>query len=316
MQEINPTGTELTMERPLRPLDVIEEFKRVGVVEGVGPTPKLKTMAETVDRVNNPFGEPHGRRMAWWPEDMKRPPAKAKLMYFVGCTSSYRQQEIARSTVRILNKLGVEFGVTPDEVCCGSHVFRSGQRDAGLRTLRKAIEAMEKAGAEVVFTGCAECYRVLKSDAPENGLEVPFEVIHTMDILKEREKELKPLLKRKWKEKVTYHDPCNLGRQMGYYETPREILSTILGLELVEMHRNKRWSWCCGAGGGVNLDFPDLALSTAEERLWEAHDVEAATIATLCPWCRWNLVSAIPAVSRWVNVKVYDITEIIWELMK
>lgn len=316
MQEINPTGTEFTKENPLRPLDVIEEFKRVGVIEGAGPPPALKVMAKSVEEMNNPINQPHEKRMAWWPNEIKRPPAKSKLMFFVGCTPSYSQREMARSTVRILNKLGIEFGATPDEVCCGNPLFRSGQRDTGLKTLRGAIDAMEKAGAETVFTACAGCYRVLKSDAPKNDLDVPFKVVHTMDVLKERKKELKSLFKTEWKEKVTYHDPCDLGRHMGYYETPREILSMIPGLELVEMHRNKRWSWCCGAGGGAVIAFPDMASWTARERLWEAHDVGASAITTLCPGCRLNLTHAIPTVRRWINVKVYDITEIIWELTK
>jgi heterodisulfide reductase subunit D len=314
MQEINPPGVELELDEPPRPLDVIEEFKAVGVIEGVGPLPAQKIFGERIEKVHNPYGEPHEKRMAWWPEDLKRPPAKAKLMYFVGCTSSYRQIKIAQATVRIFDKLGLEFGVTPDEVCCGSPAFRSGQRSIGLKTLKRAVEVMAKAGAEKVVTSCAGCYRTLKRESEKYGIEVPFEVVHTMDILRERMNEIE--FKREWRETVTYHDPCHMGRHMGYYETPREVLRRIPGLKLVEMHRNRRWAWCCGAGGGVKAAFPKLALWAAGERLWEAQDVGATSIVSICPFCNRNLSDAVPLVSPYVNIKVYDVTEIVWDTIK
>jgi len=294
----------------IRPTDIIEEM-RAKYVNEVGVYPGHRTFSECIMKEHNPYLQAHEKRTAWMTEEI---PVKAGLMYFVGCTPSYVETEIAQSTVRILDKLGLDFGISPDEWCCGDPLFRTGQREAGKKTLRATVKAMKKAGAKRVITSCPGCYRVLKLEAPLLGVEVPFEVIHPVQLVngmkdKLEFKEWKP------KEKMTYHDPCYLGRRLHepVYDEPREILKVIPGIELVEMFRTKDFSWCCGTGGGVRAAFEDFSLWTASERLEEAKYVGATSVVSSCPTCKRNFLHATPFVE---NINVYDMTEVILQTLK
>ncbi len=111
--------------------------------------------------------------------------------------------------------------------------------------------------------------------------------------------------------KVTYHDPCHLGRHLGddgVYEPPREVLNSIPGVELVEMERNRENAWCCGAGGGVSQANPELALWTANERLKEARATGATALVTACPWCERSFNDAVKEYGA--EIEIYDIAEI------
>lgn len=111
--------------------------------------------------------------------------------------------------------------------------------------------------------------------------------------------------------KVTYHDPCHLGRHLrddGIYEPPRELLKSIPGIELVEMERNRENAWCCGAGAGVSQANTELALRTANERLKEARTTGATALITSCPWCEKNFKDAVREYGE--DIEIYDIAEI------
>ena len=113
--------------------------------------------------------------------------------------------------------------------------------------------------------------------------------------------------------KVTYHDPCHLGRHMDLYEIPREILNKIPGIELIEMKRNRKNAWCCGAGGGVKSQFPELALEISRERINEALETGAQVLITSCPFCVGNLSDALKSMESdvQVKIKVVDIIDFI-----
>ena len=115
------------------------------------------------------------------------------------------------------------------------------------------------------------------------------------------------------KVKVTYHDPCHLGRHMNLYEIPREVLSKVPGIELVEMKRNRNNAWCCGAGGGVKSQFPDLALKISEERIKEAIEASAQILTTSCPFCIGNLIDAYLEMDDNIKdkIKIVDIIDLI-----
>lgn len=238
---------------------------------------------------------------------------KAKNMYFAGCTSAYRRTEIATDTVKILNKLGIPFGVLNDEWCCGSPLLRTGDKAQAEEMARHNLEELK--GAETVIFSCAGCLRTFRMDYPKMGLEVPFNAVHITEFLNGLLDEGKLKLTKPVKMKVTYHDPCHMGRHMdfGLYDEPRNLLKAIPGIEFVEMFSNRENTWCCGAGGGFKITHPEEAVAIASERVKHAEDVGAEAIVSSCPFCKTNLADAVKATGS--KLQVYDITELIAKSM-
>lgn len=323
----------------LEVLAVIETLRARCVEAGKGPMPEHKVMAENVTRSKNRYGAPHDNRFKWMPKDVK-PAQKADIVYFVGCTTAYTQPELAKATVKLLTSSGVQFMVLDgDEWCCGNRLYSTGQVDLAKEMAEHNIKAIENSGAKTVLASCAECYKTLKVDYPKlfdkSTEDMGFTVLHVTEYIDQLVKSGTLKFKNEVPMKVTYHDPCHLGRlsepwyhwqgehkeggisepamrrrcgEQGVYEPPRDILKNIRGIELVEMERNRDNAWCCGAGGGVDLAFNDFALWTAGERLEEAKATGAEAIVSCCPSCKEILSRA--AQQRKETIKVYDITEI------
>ena len=138
-----------------------------------------------------------------------------------------------------------------------------------------------------------------------------FDTLHMVEYIDKLIKENKLKIHKKVPLKVTYHDPCHLGRHLGdngVYDAPRNVLQSVPGIELVEMQRNRENAWCCGAGAGVSQANEDLALWTANERLKEAQAMGAQALVTACPWCVRNFKDAVKKYGE--SMEIYDISEI------
>jgi heterodisulfide reductase subunit D len=287
----------------IKPLDVITEMRRELVRRDI-VHPRHKEFAESIKRYHNPFMKPHEKRLKWFTENVVD---RAKILYFVGCQTSYVQPEIANATVKILRSARVQFTMMPDEWCCGYPLLHTGQLETAKDLIKHNIEAIKRAGAEVVLFSCPGCYLVFKQEYPEiSGKSLPFDVVHTSEYFAKMIEEgtIKPT--GKISKTVTYHDPCALGRLSKLFDPPRKMLESIPELKLVEMERTRQYAWCCGAGGGVMLAYPDLATWTALDRLREAEATNANVLATACPACKYNLAGT--ANSR---IEIYDINELL-----
>jgi len=261
----------------------------------------------------NPYNEPHENRTDWLPEEFTFSKS-AEIAYFVGCTSSYRQQELAIATFKILKKLGVDFTILgPDEWCCGSPLFRTGQIELATELAKHNIEKLNELGVKQIIFSCAGCYRTFAMDYKKigklKGKPVTFSRF-MLNQIKDKKIQFKdvPL-------KVTYHDPCHTTRSLKKpdYKTPRKVLAALPGVELVEMISNKQGSMCCGAGGGVKSAFPDIAISAAKKRLQNAIETGADYLVSTCPFCRRNLQDGNNEAN--LDLKVLDLTELILERM-
>lgn len=206
------------------------------------------------------------------------------MIYFRGCTAREKLPRISEATEEILKFAGIEYRTLENEECCGSFLLRTGFREDAEEVMKKTLKEIE---GEKVITSCAGCYRTFKKDYTEI-LGVELDVIHTSHLFNELIKNGKLNVER-LNEKVTYHDPCHLGRHMEEYDAPREILNRIA--ELKEMERSRENSRCCGAGGGVRSAFPETTEKIAEMRLKDAEEVKTNTIVTTCPFCILNLES-------------------------
>jgi Fe-S oxidoreductase len=318
-------------------LQVIETLRCRCVEQGHGPMPEHKILAENVKKSHNIYGVAHGARFKWMPKDAK-PAAKADVLYFVGDPSSYRHPEIAQATVTLLGKAGVKFMILKDEWSSGHELFATAQLELAKEVAEHNIQAIKESGAKTVITSDAEAYKTLKVDYPKilekSTEDMPYTVLHITEYFDQLIQSGKFKFNRRVPMKITYHDPCNLGRlaepwyhwepnyeppniaigkkwRRGYdgiYEPPRNILNSIKGLEMIEMERVRDNAWCCGYGGGVGIAFPDFALWTAGERAEESQLTGAEAIVSCCPNCKDILGQASDEKST--GMKVYDITEV------
>lgn len=216
--------------------------------------------------------------------------------------------------------------------------FRIGYGGEFTKYAENNIEAWTNAGVKTVVTSCSDCYHTFKHLYSEAGSK--FEVVHMVEFIDRLIKEGKIKFGKPINTRVTYHDPCHLGRQgepyvpwkgvekkirgqlviyeppkpryngaQGVYEPPRDVLRAIPGLELVEMERIREYAWCCGAGGGVIDAYPDFSSWTAGERIEEAKSTGAEAIVSACPWCERNFLDAIRAKD--IEMKVFDVIELV-----
>ncbi len=288
--------------------EIMDEFRFDLVKAGFGPMPAHKEAAENISKTHNPYGESHDRRTAWLTETV---PNKADVIYFAGSTAAYKTPEIASGAVKILNAAGVPFGILEDEWDSGELLFRTGQRDAAADVMKHNVDAIRNAGAKTIITSDPHAYVAFKRD-----YEMPdVEVLHTTQYFNDLIQAGKLTLRTTVPQKVTYHDPCNLSRKYRsllrggqVVEPPRDILKS-LQAENVEMVRSKNWSWCCGAGGGIYLAFPDYAIWTGMERLKETEKTGASTVVTACPLCKVNLANAAQKMNS--QMKIADINELV-----
>ncbi len=287
-------------------------FREEAVKKGFGPMPEQKKYTDHISKEHNPYMEKHKDRTNWITSNIKQSP-NAKLIYFVGCTTSYREKSVAIATAEILNSLQIDFRIFKDEQCCGSPVYMTGQTEKAKKIAETNVDFFKNEGIEKIITSCAGCYRTLKETYPKKfGLDHGIEILHLPEFIQEKLKNNEIKFNNNLNMKTTYHDPCHIGRHMGIYEPPREVLNSIPGIELIEMPRNKQNAWCCGSGGGVRSAFKDLSSFAANERIEEAKETTAEAIVSCCPFCLNQFKTNI----KNDEIKTFDLSELINKAIK
>ncbi len=267
------------------------------------------------DKMINPYGENKLKKIDWV-QEYPNVKEQGDIAFFGGCTIPLRQADTLKNMMKILNVTNKEIAYSKNEWCCGSIALRIGDEKSVLEIVNHNIKELKKTKAKVLFTACAGCYRTLKKDYPEILKEdLPFEVKHITEILVDmlNKNEIPFKTENVDNLKVTYHDPCHLGRHMDLYDVPRELINKIPGIKLIEMKRNRENAWCCGAGGGVKSQFPDLAEDIAKERIIEALESGAEILTTSCPFCIGNLFSTYEEMGPEIQekIQVIDIIDLI-----
>lgn len=270
-----------------------EQVKEWFVENGVGPLDRHRALRTRVIAKHNPYDEPHERRADWIPPTAKES-KNPDVLFFAGCTASYRQQKIAQDTIRVLDAAGVEYDILgTDEWCCGSPLIRTGQTDVvtdakdGL--VKHNLNEFEKRGAGAVVTSCAGCFMTLNHNYQRYAGKHDFKLYHMTQFIDKLITDGKLGLKKPLARKVAYHDPCHIGRHFGIYEEPRRILRAFPESSYLELPRNRQNSQCCGAGGGFKIQFNDRAEHIASLRVEEAKTVGADMLVSACPFCVTNL---------------------------
>jgi heterodisulfide reductase subunit D len=254
---------------------------------------------------------------AEWVEDLGEIPEhgfqkdRAEVVYFVGCVSSFfpMVQKIPQNFVQIMDKGGVDFTILGEgEWCCGFPLIGAGMSRELEKLKVHNLDKIKEVGAKIMVFSCPSCYRTWKE-----LYDTDVELLHSSHLLERLIKEKKIPLKE-LNLTVTYHDPCDLGRNSDVYEPPREVLKMIPGLKLVELKDNRQKSVCCGGGGDVEMANPDLTSEIAQMKINEVQKTGADIVVTPCQQCVRTISTR--ARKQGIKLKVMDLTEIVMMAMK
>ncbi len=296
------------------PLD-INLAVREEIVEKSSLLPSHEKLREIQDRSGNPYNEKEESRSEW-AEGIKiknLTKEKAENLFFVGCSGAFRpsSRKMAVATAQLLKKAGLDFGILGvEEKCCGYIPKTLGDLSLFKKYMTENIEALNSLKIQRLITFCPGCLSMFKS-YPDNSLN--FEVVHSVQIIDQliQAGKLKP---RKISDmRITYHDPCDLGRKCRVFDSPRNVLKAVPGVQFVEMERHGRWAYCCGGGGGLKAFNNELSGEIAYQRALEALEVGADTIVSACPACKSNLNLAAAKIRKEKKgrLKVVDLTELV-----
>jgi len=275
----------------------------------------IRRVSASLNSDGNPLNGERAARAKWAEGlDVKPFSEGTAVLYFPGCYLSYdpRGRKIARATVDILNKAGVDFGILGvEESCCGESIRKTGDEALFKRLARQNITAFVARGVRKILVSSPHCYHTFKNEYPE--FMVHFEVVHISQFIFELIAEGRLKLTKDYARTVTYHDPCYLGRHNGVFDEPREALKQIPSLRLNEMPESRKNSFCCGGGGGrIWMETPK-GERFADLRLEQAVGVGAQVLATACPYCITNFEDSRLNRADGETIEIKEITEIIRE---
>jgi Fe-S oxidoreductase len=309
---------------------------------------EIQRVFEGMERQGNPWGLGQDRRDQW-AEDLQIPQwgdgGQYEYLFFVGCAGSYddRQKKVSRALVRILRQANISFAILGKaEICNGDSARRLGNEYL-FQTLAKGnVEAWNASQVKAVITQCPHCFNTIKNEYPELGGN--YQVISHVELISQLLREKRIKLSQVKGERLTYHDPCYLGRHNGIYDAPREALAAIPGVDLVEMQRNQRQSFCCGAGGGrmwmeekigqrinqnrvneaaltlAHAADPSIPLPSATDlhkpgAVGHYQGQASGTIAVACPFCMTMIKDGANETGR-DQIKVKDVSELVADALE
>lgn len=301
--QLSLTGLEMN--------NAIIQARREIVRRGVGPK-SCGALTENILEQGNPMGMPSEDRSLWFDDFIDEFSFDGNdVLYWAGCSPSYRLPDAVESTVNVLKEAEVDFGMLGNsEGCCGLILYLLGLWDEARKNALQTSERIRKSGARLLVTGCAGCYYAFTRVYPEHlNIHLPLKVRHTSQLLESLIDDGRLRL-RGVNLKVAWHDPCDLGRHCAVYEAPRNVLKAMPGLRLEEMPLNREHARCCGAGGGLWLYDTDLVEKVAHSKLSEEilpMDVDG--VVTGCPACIMGLRYAARSLGR--EIAIYDLAELV-----
>jgi heterodisulfide reductase subunit D len=282
---------------------------------------RLAQLDRSIVAEHNISSEDNSGRLVW-ADNLPAPPSgldreSAELVYFVWCVGSFfpRSYSVPRSIVEILETAELDYALLGgQEWCCGYPQLINGELKLAEKAMHHNLEAVRARQAKRVAFSCPSCYHIWKHVYPRVlGEELDLELLHTTELLDRLLDEHKLELDA-WPMMVTYHDPCDLGRKSKVYDAPRNVLSRIPGLTLVEMAENRADAHCCGGGGNLESHSADLAQQVAQQRVQQAAATGARVLVSACQQCERTLSNAARA-SR-TRIRVMDIGEVVLKSMQ
>jgi len=305
--------------RGVKQIDISVALRRVATEYEIFPASvkPARTARASLISEGNPLQGDRKKRSDWAKDlSVKTYTEGMEVLYFVGCYLSYdpRMKKVATATANILKKAGVDFGILgSQENCCGESIRKTGSEEVFKRLARENIKTFIDNGVKKVIVSSPHCFHTFKNEYPE--FMVNFEVIHMSQYLLELINAGRLELTGEYPKKVTYHDPCYLGRHNDVYDEPRDLLNKVAGLELVEMEAHGKNSLCCGGGGGrIWMDTPQEERFS-DIRLKQAKETRAQILATSCPYCITNFEESCLNLEYEDILEIKDITEIVNDML-
>jgi Fe-S oxidoreductase/nitrate reductase gamma subunit len=244
--------------------------------------------------------------------------SNCEYLFWVGCAGSFdaRYRKVSVAFSKLMQKANIDFRILgTEEKCNGDTARRLGNEYLAQTLVKENIEVLNGYGVKKIVTACPHCYNSIKTEFPQFGGN--YEVIHHSELIDELIESGKiELIDNGEKNKVTYHDSCYLGRYNDIYDEPRNQLSKINGVELIEMQRSKDKGFCCGAGGGRMFLEETTGTRINEDRTKEALETGADTIASACPFCMTMMTDGVKTFEKSEEVSVKDIAELVFENSK
>ena len=305
--------------RDVRQIESGIALRRIANEYGVFPAPvkTVRTINAGLVGQGNPFGEDREKRAAWAEGLSVKPFTEGmEILYFPGCYLCYdpRLKKVAKATASILNLAGVDFGILGSkENCCGESIRKTGDEELFKRLAKENIKSFIDHGVKKILVSSPHCYHTFKNEYPD--FMVNFEIVHISQYLFELVNEGRLQFKKDYRKKVTYHDPCYLGRHNGVYDQPRDVLKKIPGLEFSEMVESHSDSLCCGGGGGRVWMETIKGERFSDIRIEQAIGLGAEVLATSFPYCITMLEDSRVTTGTSEKIEVKDITEIVQEVI-
>ncbi|MCX7012621.1 MAG: (Fe-S)-binding protein [Candidatus Sumerlaeota bacterium] len=285
---------------------LINEARAAMRAKGVELPAGQEAMRSRLADVSNPFGLDRAERAAWLPPELRKP-RTAETCLFMGCSISFANNKTGKTILRILEKAGVDFMLLgEEEECCGDPLVRIGETQLAEAMIERNQARFRRYGVRRIVTPCAGCVKSFRRHY--GGFESRHLVEWIADLIDEGQiKPRKPVGR-----KVIYFDGCDMGRQLGIYEPPRRILRAIPGIELIEYDKSREFGQCCG-GPLISYD-PEMASAVSAQRVAEAAEKGAETIAAACPTCFLNLRSGGQASGQRIDVQ--DVMALLYRSLK
>jgi heterodisulfide reductase subunit D len=264
---------------------------------------------------------PYKQKRLEWLTKKYRISDNSDVLYFVGCAPYFdpvfqylelRTLNITEASLKILNHFGVEPMLLPDEKCCGHDALWTGDVETFQRLAEHNTKLIKESGVNKIIFSCPEGYRTFKLDYPEHGFELGCELQHISEFVAEKI-EKNELKFKEVRRKVTYQDPCRLGRHLGIYDSPRKVLGAIPGIELIEMEKNREYALCCGTSAFTNCDIYSHEMRV--DRLLEAKATGSEILVTTCPKCQIHFRCAMNNKGEEkgpdINIEVMDLANLV-----
>ena len=305
--------------RDVKQIDDMISLRRMATGYGVFPAAvkPYRTVSSGLTGQGNPFNEDRKTRADWAEGlNVKTFAEGMDVLYFPCCYCSYdpRLKKVAQATVKILQKAGVDFGILGSkENCCGESIRRTGNEEVFKKLAKENIKTFIDNGVKKILVSSPHCYHTFKNEYPD--FKVNFDVIHVSQYLSGLVNEGKLQITKEYGKKITYHDPCYLGRHNGVYDEPRGVLNKIPGLELNEMPETRVDSLCCGMGGGRIWAETEKHERFSNLRVEQAIELGAEEVVTSCPYCITALEDSRLVTNHADDIQIKDITEILQEVI-
>jgi glycolate oxidase len=296
--------------------EIVNATRNRLIDSGIQPPTNIKKIKETIKHQGRLHGETGYKSVKKIARAPFNAPIKeeADVLYYLGCTASQLELDQARAMIMILKKAQVDFTVIKDEVCCGLPLYVQGFKELFDKKAEENMDIFNQLKPSTIITTCPGCYRAFSKLYPKafGATKINHSTQFISNLIEEGDLKLSTKIQRK----ITYHDPCDLGRHSGLFDPPREVIKAFPNVQFIESNRNRMESQCCGAGGGFASAYPEIAKSICATRLRkDIEPTEAEMLVTSCPNCVHQFKETVNSIKN-INIEVFDLTELVANSIK